>query len=357
VNVAFVGAGVIALRYADCIRAEPRLTLLGATDPVPGRAEALGGVDYPSLDALLADDAVELVVVLTPPTSHATVARAALEAGKHVYSEKPLALDAGEARSLVELANRLGVRLSAAPATLLGEAQQTAWKFIREGGIGEVRVAYAEANWGRIESWHPAPESLYEVGPFTDVGVYPLTILAAMFGPVRHVTAYATTVVPDRVRRDGAPFALSGPDLYVAVLQHESGVVARLTASFWVSPSKQRGLELHGDGGSLWMQTWHDYDSDLEWTVDGETYTPVPYVRKAYKGVDWVRPLADLADAVRDERPHRLSAELAAHVVEVLAAVKTSAGGGGTIDVGSDFPQPEPMEWAATDESLLSAES
>jgi predicted dehydrogenase len=346
VKVALVGAGVIAVRYAECIHAEPRLTLVGAVDPVPGRAEALGGIDYPSLDALLADDAVELVVVLTPPSSHSTVARAALEAGKHVYSEKPLALDAGEARSLVELARRVGVRLSAAPATLLGEAQQTAWKFVREGGVGEVRVVYAEANWGRIESWHPAPESLYEVGPFTDVGVYPVTILAAMFGPVRRVTAYATTIVPDRVRKDGTPFALSGPDFYVAVLQHEGGVVTRLTASFWVSPSKQRGLEFHGDGGSLWMPTWSDFDSRLEWTLDGETYTPVPHLREAYRGVDWARPLVDLADAVRDGRPHRLGPELVAHVVEVLAAVKASAVGAGTIDVGSSFQQPEPMGWA-----------
>jgi predicted dehydrogenase len=346
VNVALVGAGVIAVRYAECIRAQPQLTLLGATDPLPGRAAVLGATDYPSLDALLDDDDVELVVVLTPPKLHAAVARAALEAGKHVYSEKPLALEPDEARALAGLAQRMGVRLGAAPATLLGEAQQTAWKFVREGGIGDVRVVYAEANWGRIESWHPTPESLYEVGPFTDVGVYPLTIVAAMFGPIRRVTAYATTIAPDRVRKDGLPFALSGPDFYTAVLEHERGVVTRLTASFWVSPSKQRGLELHGDHGSLWMQTWHDFDSDLEWTADGETYMPVPYVRKPHKGVDWARALVDLAEAVRDGRPHHLSAELAAHVVEVLAAVRASAGGLGTVEVASQFPPPQPLDWA-----------
>ena len=345
-NVALVGAGVIAVRYAECIRAQPRLTLLGATDPLPGRAAALGAVDYPSLDALLADDAVELVVVLTPPSLHAAVARAALEAGKHVYSEKPLALDPDEARSLGELAQRAGVRLSSAPGTLLGEAQQTAWKFVREGGVGDVRVVYAEANWGRIESWHPTPESLYEVGPFTDVGVYPVTILAAMFGPIRRVTAYATTLEPERTRKDGLRFTLSGPDFYVAVLEHEQGVVTRLTASFWVSPSKQRGLEFHGDRGSLWMPTWQEFDSRLEVTDDGETYTPVPYLREPYAGIDWARALVDLADAVRDGRPHRLSAELAAHVVEVLAAVRASAAGAGTVAVGSPFTAPQPLDWA-----------
>jgi len=346
VNVALVGAGVIAVRYAECIRAQPRLTLLGATDPLPGRAAALAAADYPSLDALLADDAVELVVVLTPPSLHAAVARAALEAGKHVYSEKPMALDPDEARSLAELAQQAGVRLSSAPGRLLGEAQQTAWKFVREGGVGDVRVVYAEANWGRIESWHPTPESLYEVGPFIDVGVYPLTIVAAMFGPIRRVAAYATTLVPDRMRKDGLPFTLSGPDFYVAVLEHEHGVVTRLTASFWVSPSKQRGIEFHGDLGSLWMPTWQEFDSRLELTVDGETYTPVPYLREPYEGIDWARALVDLADSVRDGRPHRLSAELAAHVVEVLAAVRASAAGAGTVEVGSQFTPPQPLDWA-----------
>ena len=209
-----------------------------------------------------------------------------------------------------------------------------------------MRVVYAEANWGRIESWHPTPESLYDVGPFTDVGVYPLTILAAMFGPIRLVTAYAKMIAPDRMRKDGLPFALSGPDFYVAVLEHEGGVVTRLTASFWVSPSKQRGLEFHGDSGSLWMPTWEQFDSRLERTVDGETYTSVPYVREPYKGVDWARALVDLADAVRDGRPHRLSAELAAHVVEVLAAVRASAAGAGTVEVGSRFTPPQPVDWA-----------
>src|SRR4051794_22641019 len=180
------------------------LTLAGATDVLPGRAAAFvaehGSVDYPSLAALLAADEVDIVVNLTAPQSHAEVTAAALEAGKHVHSEKPLALRHDEAKALVELASARGVALSCAPATLLGEAQQTAWKLLREGAVGRVRVAYAEANWGRIESWPPAPEPLLAVGALVDVGVYPLTILTAMFGAARRVTASAALVEPDRVR-------------------------------------------------------------------------------------------------------------------------------------------------------------
>ena len=99
-----------------------------------------------------------------------------------------MALAHDEAHELAELADRLGLRLSAAPATLLGEAQQTAWKHVRDGAIGNVRAVYAEANWGRIETWHPSPQGpCTPVGPLVDVGVYPLTILTAMFGPARVV--------------------------------------------------------------------------------------------------------------------------------------------------------------------------
>ena len=139
-----------------------------------------------------------------------------------MHSEKPLALRHDEARELVELADARGVRLSCAPATLLGEAQQSLWKLVRDGAIGRVRVVYAEANWDRIERWHPDPTALYAVGPLVDVGVYPLAILTAMFGPGRRVQAYATIVEPDRVRRRRPPFRLSAPDFVVALLELET---------------------------------------------------------------------------------------------------------------------------------------
>ena len=174
-KVAFVGCGNIADRYAASIAASDAVELVGATDVAPGRADAFaarfGGKTYPTLEALLADDAVDTVVNLTPPQQHASVTGAGLEAGKHVHSEKPLALSSSEAQALVELAAARGLRLSSAPTTLLGEAQQTAWKLIREGVIGNVRAVYAEVNWGRIEEWHPDPTALYAVGQIVEVGV------------------------------------------------------------------------------------------------------------------------------------------------------------------------------------------
>jgi len=350
VRIGLVGAGNIADRYAAAITAASELELAGVTDTAPGRAEALAAehdcVAYPSLAALLADDGVDTVVNLTVPHAHAEVTAAALAAGKHVHSEKPLALRHADAQRLVELAAAAGVRLSSAPATLLGEAQQTAWKLVRDGAIGRVRAVYAEANWDRLERWHPDPRSLYDVGPLVDVGIYPLTILTAMFGPVRRAQAYATTLEPERTLLDGTSFTPGSPDFVVAVLEHAGGVVTRLTATFYVGPCQQRGLELHGDTGSLHLPTWAEADSRLFLQRRGGEYEQQSLLREPFPGIDWASALLDLADAIATGRPHRASAEHAAHVVEVLEAVEASVAAAAPVAVASGFVRPEPLEWA-----------
>jgi len=351
VRLGIVGCGDIAARYARAIAAADGLELVAATDLQPERARGLvagfGGVAHETLDELLADERVETVVNLTAAVAHADVTRAALEAGKHVHSEKPLALRYASARALVELAAARGLALGASPPTLLGEAQQTMWKLVRAGEIGRVRVAYGEANWGRVETWHPSPTTLHAVGAMADVGVYPITILTALFGPARSVTAYAATLVPHRVEASGAAFTIETPDFVVAVLELEAGVVARVTASFYVGAGYQRGLELHGDGGMLYLPTWGEADSRLLHSATGaDDYRERELVRPPYRGIDWSRPLVDLADAVRDGRRPRASGEQAAHVVEILDAVVESARRGGAVAVQSSFPPPEPLDWA-----------
>jgi predicted dehydrogenase len=351
-RIGIVGCGNIAVPYATTIRAADGLELVAAADAIPGRAEELvarfGGVPHASLDDLLADDRVDLVVNLTAAASHFDVTRDALAAGKHVHSEKPLALRHEDARALVELAADRGLCLGASPATLLGEAQQTLWQLVRQGTIGTVRVAYAEANWGRIESWHPSPSTLHDVGAMGDVGVYPIAILTAMFGPARAATAYGTTVLRHRVDKRGAPFAIETPDLVVAALELESGVVARVTASFYVGPGHQRGIELHGDDGMLWLPTWADFDSRVLHSPTGnaDDYALVEPVRPAYHGIEWSRALADLAAAAAEGRAPRASGEHAAHVVEILDAVARSCRDGGPVEIHSTFSPPAPMEWA-----------
>ncbi len=211
-RVAVVGCGNISGPYGETLGAYPSVQIAGATDIDPSLSAAFvgrfGGVDYSSLEELLADPAIDAVVNLTSHGVHPQVTAAALEAHKHVHSEKPLAGSYEEARSLVELADANGVRLSCSPITFMGEAQETAWRLLASGAIGTVRVAYAEVNWGRIETWHPRPEPFYGIGPLADVGVYPLTILTAIFGPARRVTAYGRILLPDRLTRGGEHFTV-----------------------------------------------------------------------------------------------------------------------------------------------------
>jgi predicted dehydrogenase len=353
VRLGIVGCGNIATPYARRIAETDGLELVAAVDALPGRAEALtaefGGTPHSSLESLLGDESVEAVVNLTAAVAHAEVTRAALEEGKHVHSEKPLALRHADAQALVALADERGLLLSASPATLLGEAQQTFWKLVREGAIGEVRVAYAEANWGRIERWHPSPLSILSVGAMGDVGVYPLAILTAIFGPVRSALGYTTMALADRVGRDGAPFTIDTPDFTVAVLEHESGLVSRVTASFYTTAGYQRGIELQGDDGIMWLPTWGEAHSRVlvSRTGNADEYEEVPPLRPPHQGIDWSRPLVDLAEAAREGRRPRASGEQAAHLVEVLEAIDRSSREGGRAEVRSTFPRPEPMPWAS----------
>jgi predicted dehydrogenase len=344
-RVAVVGCGNISGAYGETMSAYPLVRIAGATDVDRSLSAAFvdrfGGVLYPSLDDVLGDPGVDAIVNLTFPAVHAEVTTAALEAGKHVHSEKPLAGDYASARTLVALAAARGLRLSCSPITFLGEAQQTMWRLVESGAIGRVRVAYAEVNWNRIESWHPRPEPFYRIGPFADVGVYPLTILTAMFGPARRVTAFGTVVYPDRTTTGGDAFTPEAPDFGVAVVELEGGPVVRLTANFYVSRlTKQSGIELHGDTGSIHLADWQLFDSAVELARFGEEYAAVP-VENAFPGTDWGRALGDLSDAIVSGRPHRATGAHAAHIVEVLDATATSVAEGRSVDITSTFPRPE----------------
>lgn len=350
-RIAIVGCGNIAEPYAKNLLSFPQLELVGYTDLDQARAEALaaryGGHVYPSLAALLADPAVELVLNLTVHHAHYAVNRQSLEAGKHVVSEKPLALRADEARELVLLAEARGLRLGGTPYTFLGEGQQTALRLLREGRIGRVRLAYAEVNWGRIERWHPAPQAFYDVGPLFDVGVYPLMLLTAAFGPARSVQSYGRVVFPDRVTKAGVPFSVTTPDFAVTMIEFGDGTLARLTTNFYVlDMASQRGMEFHGDEGSLRLDTWFDFNSAVRLAAFGKPYEEVPPLREPFAGVQWGRNIAELADAIREGRPHRASGAHAAHVVEILQAASESMRTHLPVQLDASFPIPEPMEWA-----------
>ena len=352
-RVGIVGCGNIAGPYARDIAAKSNLRLVALTDLDPARAQALAAQHdaraVPTLDDLLNED-VDLVVNLTFQGSHAGVTRRALEAGKHVHSEKPLALSSGEAWELVELANRRGVRLGCSPFTLMGEAQQTAWREVRSGRTGTLRAVFAEVDWGRIETWHPAPLPFYEVGVLIDVGVYPLTLLTAMLGPVRRVQGFGRLLMPDRVTRDGTPYRIETPDLQVILLDLESGVTIRLTASFYVGQHSKgyAAVAFHGDDGTVSLDHFFKFDAAVQFAAYGDrsAFTDVPLVRDPAGEIDWGRAVDDLAQAIVEDRPHRATGEQAAHVVDVFLAAAESMRTGQAVEVSSSFRAPAPMPWA-----------
>jgi predicted dehydrogenase len=351
VRVAFVGCGYVADLYAATLPNHPELELAGVYDRDPARQRAFTGHHgvngYPSLDALLADPAVELVANLTNPRSHAEVTRAALLAGKHAYVEKPLALEMAEAYGLVKLAADRRLRLASAPCNLLGEAAQTAWRAIRDGAIGTPRLAYAELDAGPIvrapfhdwvsASGAPWPyEDEFRTGCAIQHAGYLLTWLTAFFGPVAVVSAYAAVAAPNAFVADPAP------NFFAGCLEFASGVVARVTGGA-VAPM-DHSLRVVGDEGVLTVADCGRYESPV--TVDAE---PLPLVRSrgpliGYDEVhqmDFARGIADLAG---DES--HLPVDHALHVLELTLTLARATGGVTTRPETAFAPVP-PMPWAS----------
>ena len=373
-RVAIVGCGFVADFYVKTLRAYPELELVGATDEDPDRASRFSAFHavhiYGSLEDLLGDPQIDIVLNLTNPRSHFVVSKACLAAGKHVYSEKPLALELSEAEELVELAEHRGLHLSSAPCSLLGETAQTVWKALRDEAVGPVRLVYAEQDDGMVhrapyrkwfsESGTPWPwQDEFEVGCTIEHAGYYLTWLPAFFGPARRITAFSSCVIPDK--QTVVPLGASAPDFSVASIQFASGVTARLTCSL-VAPH-DHSLRIFGDEGVLGTRDcWH-YGSPVytrrfvnirRRTFISPLKKKVPLVRKwdppfRYRGsqqMDFCRGVADLAGAITEERPCRLSARFCLHVNELVLAISNASTTGASCEITSDFEPIEPMPWA-----------
>lgn len=262
VGLAIVGCGNVASFYCGRMFHHPILQLLGVTDCDDRRSSAYSEYysvrKYESLDDVLDDKRVELVLNLTNPRSHYTISKACLEAGKHVYSEKPLAMSFREAKELVALAESKELYIASAPSRVMAETAQTMWRALQDEAVGKIRAVYAEMDGGMIHRL-PYREWANELGmhwPYNDefrVGCtvehagYSVSWLSAFFGPVASVTAIATRQVND-FSVDFPPDDVP-PDLTIAGLKFKSGVFARLTSS-WIAPP-DHSIRVFGDAGVL----------------------------------------------------------------------------------------------------------
>jgi predicted dehydrogenase len=324
------------------------------------------------VEELAADAKVELVANLTNPASHFEVSRACLAAGKHVYSEKPLAMRVDEARVLVELAASKGLQLSSAPCSLLSECAQTMAKALRERVVGTVRAVYAEMDDGlvhrmphqkwRSDSGNPWPAAdEFRVGCTLEHAGYVLTWLAGFFGPAKAVTAFASVQIPDKGLRDVTSECMA-PDFSVANIEFGDGMVARMTCSI-IAPHDHH-LRIFGDEGVLWTPDTWLYRSPVyvrkfitirrrmmlnplrrKLKMLG-THLPQPKYRGA-SHMDFCRGIAEMAEAVAEKRSCRLSADFSLHVTEMALAIHNARDeNAGRYRMTSTFKLPEPMAWA-----------
>lgn len=331
-----VGAGAIADEYAADLPDGP-LSLAGVCDLDAARAGRLADAHaapaFDDLDGALAALDAPLVVNLTGHAAHAAVTRTALAADRHVYSEKPLALDADDAADLLSTAERRGLGLGCAPDTPRCPPQRVAGRAVADGRLGPVRVCYAHAHVGRVTDWHDRPEPFLEAGALYDGGVYPLTLLVAWFGPVDRVrTADALDAWPDHeTARPGAPSHVE------ATLAFGSGPTVRLTASLYV-PHRGRefyGLECHGDGGSLYLRdagAMRASPGAVRFGRLGREYTEMPAVTPTGERT-YLDGVERFAAAVAAGDDPRATGRRGAHVVAVCDAVERAADGGGPVPV------------------------
>jgi len=348
-RVAVVGAGDVSDEYLTALTSYPEITVVGVADLDPERAAAQAhkhGVRAwgPMADVLERTDP-ELVVNLTTPAVHVEVALAAIEAGKHVWSEKPLALDRAGAREVLDAAARAGVHVGNAPDTILGPAIQTSQRLLTECAIGEPRTVLTLMQGPGPDRWHPRPRFLFArgAGPLFDIGPYYVTTLVQLLGPIVSVMAVGQRPQAERVVGSG-PFA--GTRFPVEVPTHvsvlttfSSGVVGTSIYSF-DSAVRRQLFEISGSAGTMSVPV-SGFDGPTELTVDGTPQSIPPVGTPAGRGVG----VLEMAVAVRNGQSPRASGELAYHVLDVMLAIEESVElAGASVRVESTAPAVAPWK-------------
>jgi predicted dehydrogenase len=351
VKVGIVGCGVISKHYAENAHAFDGLELVACADLDPAFAQTLAadfGLEALTVDELMAERSIEVVLNLTPPQAHVDVTRAALFAHKHVYSEKPLATQVPDAIELVEEAERRGLLLGCAPDIFLGGAYQAARALVDDGAIGEPVAVAAAMLVGGANEWHPSPEQFFQdgAGPLLDMGPYYLSAIVALLGPVARVAGFASTLTAERSiaagPRAGGRFAPTTPTQVTTTLELQSGATATLIASFEVNDRYVCDLAIHGREGTISLPDPNFFEGALRIRRNRGEWEELSYASRGAREARGVG-LQDLVEAVADERPPRASGRLGAHVVDVARSVLLSAEEGKTIDIATRAERPEPL--------------
>ncbi|MDE0306420.1 MAG: Gfo/Idh/MocA family oxidoreductase [Albidovulum sp.] len=373
-GIGIIGCGNISSTYLRLARLFSTIKIRAVADI--NRAAALARseefrVQALSIEDLLNADDIDIIVNLTVPDAHFEVSQQILEAGKHVYSEKPLALSLEDGKSLQNLAQESGLRIGSAPDTFLGGAHQQARIRIDEGKIGTVISGTAYFMNHGMEHWHPNPGFFYLPGggPILDIGPYYITNLIQLIGPIRRVASLTTTACGTRTVLADGP--IKGKTIPVktatnihALLEFRSGAAVTLGASWDVWAHRHSHMEIYGTMGSVYLPDPNFFGGPVEFTeMNGTAATPenwehpfsipneghsVMGTLSNYRTVG----LAEMAQAIRDNRAHRCSLEMALHAVDAMTSILKAGEENRWCELSTSCARPEPFGRAEA-QSLL----
>ena len=352
IGIGIVGLGNISAAYLKASKDFPILDIRAVADMNPVAAKARAdefGLKAVGLDDIFTDPSIDIILNLTIPKAHVDVGLRAIEAGKHVYSEKPLGIVFAEGQKLVAAAKAKGLRVGSAPDTFLGGSHQTARRIVDDGALGQPVGGTAYFMCPGHERWHPNPAFYYEAGggPMLDMGPYYITDLVNLLGPVAKVSGFGSMVRSTRTitakERAGEVIPVHVPTHVSGTLVFVNGAVVQVTMSFDVSGHKHVPLEIYGTEGSLIVPDPNHFGGQIELLKTGGEWanvdTDMPYADGNYRSIG----LADMAHAIASNRPHRASGDLALHVLEVMEAFETSSQSGRVIDITTPVERPAPL--------------
>ncbi|MFF0153811.1 Gfo/Idh/MocA family protein [Micromonospora sp. NPDC005203] len=358
-GVGIVGLGVISRAYLDTLAHHPAVRIAALADLDASRSAAVAatipGAEAMSVEQLLARPDVRTVLNLTIPAAHADISLGAIDAGKNVYVEKPLAVTFPDGRTIIDRAASAGVRVGCAPDTVLGTGTQTARAAIDDGLIGRPMSASAVMVTAGHERWHPHPDFYYAPGggPLLDMGPYYLSALIHLLGPVRAVVGAASRLRAERVIGSGPRTGQRIPvevDTHVTgVLEHANGALSTITTSFDGVATAAAPIEVRGETGTLAVPDPNYFDGEVRLFALGGTEWRVLEPRAGYaagaRGIgllDFVR-----ADA---QRPPRAGGDIALHVLETMTTLLQSAAEGRRIELTTGVRRPTPVPLTPAEE-------
>ena len=333
-KVGIIGCGHIAPKYLQgCADFPQDIQVVACADIIEERTRQFAD-DHQltafSVEELLGNPEIDLIINLTIPAAHAAVSLQVIEAGKHVYSEKPLALTREDGRKILAAAEQAGVRVGCAPDTFLGGGGQTSRHIIDSGVIGDPVAAVAFMASHGPESWHPNPAFYYAPGggPMFDMGPYYLTTLVNLLGSITYIFASSKRAFNERVA--GHP-SINGQVIPVSVTTHqtgtvhfENGAIATMITSFDMWSNNLPVIEIYGTEGSLSVPDPNRFGGDVRvWETQTKEWRSVPLIGRddVQRGIG----VADMARSIMGDRPHRASGSLGYHVLDAMAAFDESS--------------------------------